>query len=99
MLRSSSMSEREGVGERHKRGQRRGLKQTDAHYRPKPTAKEVQQGGTRGQDRADGKFCSKKVEAIGYPSGNGTTKESHSGCRTEHEPEFFGPERSSRKNG
>src|SRR5215471_20892770 len=99
MLGPSSMRKREGVGERHKRGQHRGLKETDAHYRPKPAAEKVQQGGTCGQDRADGKFCSKKVESIGYPSGNGTTKESNCGCRTEHEPEFFGPEPSSRKKG
>jgi hypothetical protein len=39
------------------------------------------------------------VGSIGYPSGNGTTKESNCACRTEHEPEFFGPEPSSRKKG
>jgi hypothetical protein len=40
----------------------------------------------------DGKFCSKELETVGDTPGNGTANQSHCGCRTEHDPEFFGPE-------
>jgi hypothetical protein len=50
-------------------------------------------------DGADGKFCSKELETIGDTPGNGTANQSHCGCRTEHDPEFFGPEPTSRKKG
>jgi hypothetical protein len=75
------------------------LKQTDGHYRPKAMDCEIKERRTCGHDRADGKFCSKELETIGDTPGNGTANQSHCGCRTEHDPEFFGPEPTSRKKG
>jgi hypothetical protein len=39
------------------------------------------------------------LETIGDTPGNGTTNESHCGCRTEHEPELIGPKPAPRKKG
>src|SRR5262245_46945638 len=60
---------------------------------------EIEERSARGHDGADGKFCSKELETIGDTPGNGTANQSHCGCRTEHDPQFFGPEPTSRKKG
>src|SRR5262249_48014803 len=88
-----------GVGERNERGERRRLKETDGEHRPKPIGCEVQERGARGQNGAHGKFCSKDLETIREPPANGTTNKPQRGCRTEHEPNFLGPEPASRKKG
>ena len=60
---------------------------------------EIKERGACGHDGADGKFCSKELETIGDTPSNGTANQSHRGCRTEHDPEFFGPEPTFRKKG
>jgi hypothetical protein len=75
------------------------LKQTDGHHCPKPMNCEIEERRTCGHDGEDGKFCSKELETIGDTPSNGTANQSHRGCRTEHDPEFFGPEPTFRKKG
>ena len=60
---------------------------------------EKKERGACGYDGADGKFCSKELETIGDTPSNGTANQSHRGCRTEHDTEFFGPEPTFRKKG
>ena len=60
---------------------------------------ELEERRTCAHDGEDGKFCSKELETIGDTPSNGTANQSHRGCRTEHDPEFFGPEPTFRKKG
>jgi hypothetical protein len=60
---------------------------------------EVKECRACGHDGAEGKFCSKEPETIGDTPSNGTRHQSHRGCRTEYDPEFSGPEPTSRKKG
>jgi hypothetical protein len=40
-----------------------------------------------------------RPRTIGDTPGNGTANQAHCRCRTEHDPEFSGPEPASRKKG
>jgi hypothetical protein len=64
-----------------------------------PVDCEIKERRACGHDGAGGKFCSKELETIGDTPSNGTANQSHCGCRTEHDPEFFGPEPTFRKKG
>jgi hypothetical protein len=93
------MREAKGVGERNERAERRRLQQGNGQHRPKPIQCEVKERGACGHNGENSKFCSKGLETIRYTPGNGAAYQSHYGSRTEHEPEFLGPEPASRKKG
>jgi hypothetical protein len=60
---------------------------------------EIEKRRACGHNGADGKICSKELETIGDTPDNGTANESQRRCRTQHDPELFGPEPASRKKG
>jgi hypothetical protein len=60
---------------------------------------QVQERGACGQNGTNSKFCSKGLETIRQTPGNWTTYKSQRSCRTQHDPDFLGPEPASCKKG
>jgi hypothetical protein len=84
------VGERQGVGERNERRERRGLQQADRHDRPESLSRQIEQRGACAQQGAHGKLRAQEMETIGQTPRERTAHEPHHGCGAQHDAELLG---------
>jgi hypothetical protein len=86
----SGVSERQGVGQRNERRERRGLQQADRHDHPKSMGRQIKQRGACGQNGAHGELRAQEMETIGQTPRDRTAHEPQRGCRAQYDAELLG---------